>query len=192
FVVSGLGKLSGPFLWAKGMAQESRLAIVIDSNQAKVDVDKLNAALKELEAQGVRVVGISDKTSKGLGDVDKSAKAASSSLAEMATALGSVVSVATLWGRIQQTTMDASRYEQLGLIMEVVGRNAGYAAHELTDLQVELQKTGISMTQSRQVITQMVQAQMDLSHATQLARLAQDAATIGNISSSEALQRLVY
>lgn len=174
------------------MTQESRLAIIVDSSGAKTDVDKLNAALRDLETQGVRVTGVSDRTGKGLSDVGKSAKDASGSIAEMATALGSVISVAKLWNEVESATLAAGRYEQIGIIMEVVGRNAGYSANELGQLQGQLEKTGISMTQSRQVITQMIQAQMDLTQATQLARLAQDAATIGNTSSSEALERLVY
>ncbi|MFT8276090.1 phage tail tape measure protein [Kerstersia gyiorum] len=109
----------------------------------------------------------------------------------MATALASVVSVGKLWQQIEKATFASGRYDQLGIIMEVVGRNAGYSATELSELQEELEKTGISMSQSRQVITRLIQAEIDLSQAAKLARLAQDAATIGNISSSEALERLV-
>lgn len=174
------------------MAQESRLAIVIDSRSAEQRAKDLQTVLDHLEKSGSNA----SVTLKGVGDSAKNAgdksKDAANSIGEMATALASVVSVGKLWAQIEKATFAAGRYDQIGIIMEVVGRNAGYSKYELAGLQKELEETGISMTQSRQVITQMIQAQMDLAQATQLARLAQDAATIGNISSSEALQRLVY
>lgn len=174
------------------MAQESRLAIVIDSRSAEQRAKDLDVVLTQLEKSGTSA----SVTLRGVGDSAKNAgdksKDAAQSIGQMATALASVVSVGKLWAQIEKTTFAAGRYDQIGIIMEVVGRNAGHSRYELAGLQKELEETGISMTQSRQVITQMIQAQMDLGQATQLARLAQDAATIGNISSSEALQRLVY
>lgn len=174
------------------MAQESRLAIVIDSRTAEQRARDLDVVLTQLEKSGTSAsVTLRDVGTSAQSAGDKS-KDAAQSVGEMATALASVVSVGKLWSQIEKSTFAAGRYDQIGIIMEVVGRNAGYSRYELAGLQTELEATGISMTQSRQVITQMIQAQMDLSEATKLARLAQDAATIGNISSSDALQRLVY
>lgn len=173
------------------MVQESRLAIVIDSRTAEQRANDLKTVLDHLEQSGSKAtVTLRDMgdSAKSMGDKSKSA---ANSIGEMATALGSVVSVGKLWAQIEKATFAAGRYDQLGIIMEVVGRNAGHSAEELAGLQSELEATGISMSQSRQVITRLMQANIDLAQATQLARLAQDAATIGNISSSEALDRLV-
>ena len=93
---------------------------------------------------------------------------------------------------VQEVTMLAARYETLGVVMRVVGNNAGYTGAQMETFAKGLEKTGISMTESRQSITRMVQAQLDLNKSSQLARVAQDAAVIGNINSSEAFQRLVY
>lgn len=173
------------------MVQESRLAIIIDSRSAEQRASDLKTVLDHLEQSGTKAT----VTLRGTGDSAKSvgdkSKGAAQSIGEMATALGSVVSVGKLWAQIEKATFAAGRYDQLGIIMEVVGRNAGHSAGELAQLQSELESTGISMEQSRQVITRLIQANIDLSQATRLARLAQDAATIGNISSSEALERLV-
>jgi len=93
---------------------------------------------------------------------------------------------------IKDATMLAARYETLGVVMRVVGNNAGYTGAQMDEFTRSLQETGISLVESRQSITRMVQAHLDLTKASKLARVAQDAAVIGNINSSEAFQRLVY
>ncbi len=86
----------------------------------------------------------------------------------------------------------SSRYETLGVVMKTVGANAGYNNAQMQVFQKGLEKTGISMISSRQTLTQMVQAQLDLAKSSELARVAQDAAVIGNMNSSEAFERLIY
>ncbi|TAJ98672.1 MAG: hypothetical protein EPO36_14325, partial [Chloroflexota bacterium] len=93
---------------------------------------------------------------------------------------------------IKEAALLNARYETMGVVLEVVGRNAGYSRREM-DLYVEsVRKAGITMIASRESITKMVQANLDLSIASKLARAAQDAAVIGNINSSEAFTRLIY
>ncbi len=92
----------------------------------------------------------------------------------------------------KEAVMEAARYETLGIVMTQVGRHVGYTAIQMEDFTKSLQKTGISMTESRNTLTQMASAQMDLTASSKLARIAQDAAVIGNINSSEAFQRMIY
>ncbi len=95
-----------------------------------------------------------------------------------------------VWAK--EALMLSARYETLGVTMRVVGNNAGYTGAQMAEFQGALQKTGIAMVEARQSLTQMAQAHIDLSKSAQLARMAQDAAVIGGINSSEAFSRMVY
>lgn len=106
-----------------------------------------------------------------------------------ATVLNTVRSVINIFGEAAQM---AARYETLGIVMNRVGANAGYNSNQLGALQKELEKTGIAALESRETLTRLVQAHIDLRNASQLARIAQDAAVIANTNSSDAFMRLVY
>ena len=106
--------------------------------------------------------------------------------------LGGILATIKLTSLITESALLNARYETLGVSMNVVGRTAGYTSSQL-DLTTEaLQATGISMIESRQQTLRLIQANIDLSNATKLARIAQDAAVIGNINSSEAFATLIH
>jgi len=90
----------------------------------------------------------------------------------------------------KDATLLAARYETLGVVMDNVGKNAGYTASSMASFAAGLQSQGISMVQSRESLTALAQAHVDLSSSMKLARVAQDAAVIGGISSSEAFKRM--
>ena len=88
--------------------------------------------------------------------------------------------------------MTAARTETLGVVVQQVGKNAGYTSGEIDRYVQGVKEMGITTGASRQSITRMIQAQLDLKNATKLARISQDAAVIGNMNSSEAMEQLVY
>ncbi|MDV6347467.1 hypothetical protein R2083_08060 [Nitrosomonas sp. Is35] len=107
-------------------------------------------------------------------------------------AIGGILATLKLTSLINEAATLSQRYNELGIVLDVVGRNAGLLKSEVDATTEAVRKQGISMIESRQIVTRMIQSQIDLSKATELARLAQDAAVIGQINSSEALDRLVF
>lgn len=98
----------------------------------------------------------------------------------------------------KNTILLAARYETLGATLGVMANNAGSTADEMRTFQLEIEKTGISAIKARQSLQTMAAAQLDLkgsmeggSNAAKLARVAQDAAVIAGINSSDAFNNLV-
>jgi len=108
----------------------------------------------------------------------------------IAAAVGSIASNQIVQA-IKNVSLLTARYDTLGVAMRTVGRNAGYTRGELEEYQRVLQKTGIAAIESRTAIMRLAQAQVPLENAAKLARIAQDAAVIGGINSSEAFERMI-
>lgn len=142
------------------------------------------------------------QASKDLGSFTQAGAAAETQTTKLTKATdifsAAVKGLAAGWAalKVTQYVKDAAllqaRYETLGVVLNVVGRNAGYLTGELDKATRALQAQGISMVESRQQTTRLIQAHIDLSNASKLARIAQDAAVIANINSSEAFATLVH
>lgn len=149
------------------MSDLARLTIAIDSTSAKT-------ADKDLD----RLTGTGAK--------------AESVLLKMGKALSAMYAAVKFGELARDSAMLAARFETMGVVMNVAGNNAGYTASQMEILEKKLQATGISMLESRNTLTQLATANVDLAQATDLARAAQDLAVVGNMNSSEAFNNLVY
>ena len=150
----------------------------------KVDSSGVVTASKSLNA----LEGDARKVEKATDSVTASFRKQTEIIKQLAVAYG----VLKLAQYVKDVAMLAARYETLGVVMHRVGLNAGYTGAQMETFAKGLEKAGISMVASRESLARMIQAHMDLNDASKLARVAQDAAVIGNINSSEAFMRLVY
>lgn len=185
------------------MTEIAALGLRVDGVQ---NVDKASASLDNLSTSSDKaqkstdgLAGASKKSSRDVESLAESSKQAAGGVDGLATvakrAAGIMVAAfgtIKLTSLIKDVALANSRFEQLGTVMEVVGRNVGLSSDQINKYAKEVQAMGISMTESRETVIRMVQAQMDLSKASELARLAQDAAVIANTNSSDALGRLIY
>ena len=143
-----------------------------------IDTSELKKSEKEIIASTQRV--------------DNRMSALASKAKILAAAIATVYGALKVKNLVMEATQLASRYETLGVVLIQVGKNSHYGAQQLAEFQKGLESTGISMIESRQQLTRMLQAQIDLTKSTKLARVAQDAAVIGNINSSQAFSRMIW
>lgn len=133
-----------------------------------------------------------EKSLGGLNGGLSGTSQASAFLVGSLKALAAGFAALRLGSLVSEASQLSQRYNELGIVLNIVGRNAGLMKSDVDATTEAVRKQGISMIESRQIVTRMIQSQIDLSKATELARLAQDAAVIGQINSSEALDRLVF
>jgi hypothetical protein len=115
-----------------------------------------------------------------------------SAFTRMAGIVGVALGTAALVSYAKESIMLAARIETLGIVINEVGKNAGYTTREMDYYVESVKKNGITTSAAMDSITKMAQAQLDLSQASKLARISQDAAVIGNTNSSEAFQRMIW
>jgi soluble lytic murein transglycosylase-like protein len=178
--------------------------------QLKQDFGELSKALKEVNASentGKLAEGMTHVTEavhKGSAEVKehgehlKGLKGAAAEAAEAMRFLAEAVQfVAGGFLAIEAVHMVkevldvAARTETLGIVLRVVGNNAGYTSAQLRDTDKAVQKLGITAEASRQSLAQLIQAGISLDLAKPLARASQDLAVITGVDSSETFKRLV-
>lgn len=136
-------------------------------------------------------------TQRMAADMDRTAAASAgltTVIRSMASAIAATASAMASW-KMTEYIQDAARYAArvvtLGVAMTVAGNNAGYTAMQTSAYEKQIKTMGITTEASREAIVKMSASQMDLSKSSQLARIAQDAAVVGNINSSEAFSRMI-
>lgn len=93
--------------------------------------------------------------------------------------------------QLGETVMVAANVEELGGVLEFVGDKAGYSARQLNKHRQSLLDAGIAQKETNQAMLRAIQGNIKLTDAVKIGRIAQDAATIGQVNSSEAFQTLI-
>jgi hypothetical protein len=178
------------------MPDSQTMKIIIEAqDKAKAALDSLAKSLKDIgkEAQqsDQRIAVLQDGILKFRAGI----KNLVSSVFNLKTA---IIGLIAAWGGfkiyefIKDSTLLAARYTTLGVTLEQLGKQAGYNAAQLKRFEEGLIKTGIASTSARQILSRMIQSQLDLTKATDLARVAQNAAVIAGLNSSETFERMLH
>lgn len=170
------------------------ITVEVDGKQVVVSLNNISEAFKKL---GSTITSAAQPATQQLADLNKNVQHVGDSLT------GTIIKANLFTAAFQTafnmvkdavvtTTLYAARTQVLGTVLDSVAKANHLNTIAVRD-QVEVMKSlGITTQEARQSVTRMIQAQLDVSKATQLARVAQDAAVIANVNSSEALQRLLH
>lgn len=99
--------------------------------------------------------------------------------------------VAALKGFIQVSVELRARNDVLATVLETVAQRMGYTAEETTAAEESIRSMGITTAAARNSLLLMSRANIDWAEASKLARIAQDAAVVAGINSSDAFERLI-
>jgi len=154
------------------------------------------AGLTEFERGSKRIEGhlnqIGTASTKAAADTTRAAQTMQSQITSMASGIAASLAGIGLGRFVSDLAMTAARTETLGIVLQTVGRIAGYTATELAIQEENVKKLGITAQAARLSLAQMMQAQLDVNQATKLARVAQNAAVIANENSSETMEALLH
>jgi hypothetical protein len=182
---------------------EQRFVNKLAADKAKADLDATSKSIdqigraagisgKELADLQTRLGGIAQKVKESSSALEKHSEALSSmgrGLGVVTSALGTLAtafSAVKISEYLMESASLGARYETLGVVIKVVGENAGYNAMQMNEFASAIQKSGISMIESREALAKLATAHVDLTKSAELARAAQDAAVISGRNSSEA------
>ena len=87
---------------------------------------------------------------------------------------------------------ETARFDQMVMVSQMLGEKVGVTNKQI-DGQIEgIRKMGIEAEAAADTVAQFTRYQLDMTKATELARVAQDAAVLSNSNSTETLQRLIW
>jgi hypothetical protein len=132
--------------------------------------------------------------SKALKEVQRVGEASTNAIKKQTAGYGALASIlavkvgSVLRSLVKESALLAAKNEVLGTAMRTVGNNAGLSNAELERTEMTVRKLGISINDTRELISRFAQAQLGMNNATKLARAAQDLAAGSILGSSEALR----
>lgn len=143
-------------------------------------------------------------TAKKAGEVSPASELAAGSVLKLGAAFGAGFTLAkkfvdkviesgtSIYKFAESSLFAASRVQQLNYIAQTLGNSAGYTSEEINGFVDSVKEAGISASESNNLIAQFLRANLDLTKSTQLAKVAQDAATLAGEGSSDALGGIIH
>lgn len=92
----------------------------------------------------------------------------------------------------KESLIVAGQVQELEIVNERMAKNAGIAATAVSKEVKEVKKLGITSRVANNSLSKLLMAQLDMTKASDLARVAQDAAVVSQTNSSEAYDRLIH
>lgn len=162
------------------------LVIEVDTKGANASIKSVNSSLSSMEAAAL-------KTARGASSGIDSLTVSIAKGAAAANVLSNAFERVVGWMKEQivETSRLAARNETLAVVNAQLARANGYSEGSIERLVGRVKELGITTQASRDIVNKMIASQLDLSKATELARLAQDAAVVSGQDSSQALQGII-
>lgn len=181
--------------------RESLRAVVEDVRQIRKEAEAAEAKLKTaFSNKGTQAAGLKafdQSFNRQLSDIDRQLSDIEQSFSRSSAAASSFntvlqgIAVASVVTASEELARYAARTETLSVVTDQLSKVNGINV-QATRQQVDAVKAlGITTQESLSTINRMIAANLDLRRATDLARVAQDAAIISNKNSSEALDGLI-
>lgn len=86
----------------------------------------------------------------------------------------------------------AARFEQLTFVARLMGQRQGYTAEQIDELIQKLRDYRITAEAAADTVIQFAKYELDLAKAQDLVKVAQDAAVVSGMDTSEAYQRILW
>ena len=129
-------------------------------------------------------------TQKGMQNAKDQVRGFQDSLTKAGLVAGAAGGI--LVGLATKATMTAARTEELGVVLENIAVQTGNSMEEVNKQVEAVKDLGITTQVADRVLMKFMQNELDLTQATKLARLAQDAAVISMEDSSQALDGILH
>ena len=170
------------------MASNNQLELVVT-----VEVDRANRSIKSVNASLSSMEAAAAKTARGASSGIDGMTASMVKGATAGNLLADGIKKALGW--LKDMTVEVAKYaartDVMALVSQQLAKVNHVAAGEVDLLVDRIKDLGITTQEAHGVIQRMIFAQLDLSKATQLARVAQNAAVIAGVDSSEALEKII-
>ena len=92
----------------------------------------------------------------------------------------------------KESILAASRVNELKIVNDVLAKNAGVSADAVQEQVDAVRNMGIEAAIAQGVVASMLRSNLDWTKSSEIARIAQDAAVIAGVNSSEATERIIH
>jgi hypothetical protein len=162
------------------------LVVEVDTNRANASIKSVNASLSSMEASAV-------KTARGAAQGIDGMTAAMVKGATAGNLLADAIKSALTWakeftvGSIMMAAENAKAEASLKALANAHGVGAAAATRQVSAIE----EIGFEYTEAAHAVERLIVADLELSKAQGLAKLAKDAAAVQNIAAGEALESIV-
>ncbi|GIW56063.1 MAG: hypothetical protein KatS3mg082_2467 [Nitrospiraceae bacterium] len=162
------------------------LVVEVDTNRANASIKSVNASLSSMEAAAV-------KTARGAAQGIDGMTAAMVKGATAGNLLADAIKSALAWakdftiGSVLMAAENAKAEASLRALANAHGVGAAAAARQVAAIE----EIGFEYTEAAHAVQRLIIADLELSKAQGLAKLAKDAAAVQNITAGEALESIV-